>query len=308
MMETSPFHPGELAAQDRAGGGAPGGGIRPYMPDQHRLFFAMLPHLFVASVDGDGWPMAGILTGEPGFIASPDPAILGIRALPLAGDPLHDLLVPGAPVGLLGIDLSNRRRNRANGIVAGRAPEGFVVAVRQSFGNCPQYIQTRLVHADPETPGPLEKLAGLDQVARDIIARADTCFVASWSGPGGDLNGGVDISHRGGLPGFVHAEGDVLTIPDFRGNRYFNTLGNLAVHPRAGLLFVDFETGDVLHLNGEVEIVWDIDGHPAPPGAERLWRFRVTRAWRRARAVPLRWAFDAYAPTSLRAGSWPEAA
>ncbi len=307
-METSPFHAGELTAQQLAGGGGPGGGIRPTMPDQHRLFFAMLPYLFVAAVDGEGWPMAGVLTGDPGFVASPDPAILGIRAVPLPDDPLHDLLVPGAAVGLLGLDLSNRRRNRANGIIAARVPEGFVVAVRQSFGNCPQYIQTRLVQDASEPPGPLEALSGLDGAARNFIARADTCFVASWAGPGADPNGGVDVSHRGGLPGFVHAEGDVLTIPDYRGNRYFNTLGNLAAHPRAGLLFVDFETGDALHLNGEVEIVWDIAGHAAPPGAERLWRFRVTRGWRRRAAVPLRWAFDAYAPQSVRAGNWPQAA
>jgi hypothetical protein len=48
----------------------------------------------------------------------------------------------------------------------------------------------------------------------------------------------------------------VLTIPDFRGNRFFNTLGNLVSDPRAALLFVDFETGDLLHLQGRVEIDW----------------------------------------------------
>ena len=61
---------------------------------------------------------------------------------------------------------------------------------------------------------------------------------------------GADISHRGGRPGFVRVDGDVLTIPDFRGNRYFNTLGNLIAEPRASLLFVDFETGDLLQLQG----------------------------------------------------------
>jgi hypothetical protein len=32
----------------------------------------------------------------------------------------------------------------------------------------------------------------------------------------------MDLSHRGGRPGFVRVDGDVLTIPDFRCNRYFN--------------------------------------------------------------------------------------
>ncbi len=67
---------------------------------------------------------------------------------------------------------------------------------------------------------------------------------------GGGENGGVDISHRGGLPGFVKVAGDVLTIPDFRGNWFFNTLGNLVLTSARLLLFVDFETGDLLHLQG----------------------------------------------------------
>lgn len=67
----------------------------------------------------------------------------------------------------------------------------------------------------------------------------------------------MDVSHRGGPPGFVRLEGQTLTIPDYNGNRYFNTLGNLVSNPRAALLFVDFERGDVLHLQGTTEIVWD---------------------------------------------------
>lgn len=53
-------------------------------------------------------------------------------------------------------------------------------------------------------------------------------------------NRGVDISHRGGLPGFIHIENDNrLLIPDYSDNHFFNTLGNLAANPKAGLLFID---------------------------------------------------------------------
>ena len=65
---------------------------------------------------------------------------------------------------------------------------------------------------------------------------------------------GIDVSHRGGKPGFVRVDdgvgGTVLTFPDFRGNFFFNTLGNITAHPKAGLLFVDHETGGVLQLTG----------------------------------------------------------
>ena len=90
-------------------------------------------------------------------------------------------------------------------------------------------------------------------------------------------HGGLDVSHRGGPPGFVRVDGDVLTIPDYRGNRYFNTLGNLLLEPRAALLFVDFARGEMLQLQGRGDVAWD---EADLPGAERTWRFTVERGWR----------------------------
>jgi hypothetical protein len=39
-------------------------------------------------------------------------------------------------------------------------------------------------------------------------------------------------------------------------------------------------------------------------GAERLWRFHITRGWRRNASVPLRWSFSEYSPVTLRTGVW----
>jgi hypothetical protein len=114
----------------------------------------------------------------------------------------------------------------------------------------------------------------------------------------------VDISHRGGKPGFVRVDDDVLTIPDFAGNRYFNTLGNLLLDPRAALLFPDFANGDVLHVQGRVEIVWDVAETERLEGAERLWRVHVARAWRRRGALPLRWNLQRLSPGVMRTGVW----
>jgi predicted pyridoxine 5'-phosphate oxidase superfamily flavin-nucleotide-binding protein len=215
----------------------------------------------------------------------------------------------GAPVGVLGIDLATRRRNRANGRVAAAAPDGIAIAVEQSFGNCPQYIQARdLVDAgaaDRGAPGATEVLDGLDAEARALVAGADTFFVASASGPRAGRTGGMDVSHRGGRPGFVKIDGDTLVVPDFRGNRYFNTLGNFLLEPRAALLFVDFAAGDLLHLRAEVEVLWDVDGVARPEGAERLWRARIKGGWRRRGALPLSWSFRDVSPATERTGAWP---
>ncbi|MEA2741289.1 MAG: uncharacterized protein QOH05_4596 [Acetobacteraceae bacterium] len=303
-MNETQFHPGEHAAQALAGVASPNAAIRDWMPDQHRAFFGLLPFLPIGTADAGGAPVASILSGPPGFITSPDANTLHIAATLDPEDPAAAFLLPGAPIGLLGIDLATRRRNRANGTLRSVAPEGLTVAVTQSFGNCPQYIQTRSWRDARRAPGPVDRLGSLDPAASGLIGAADTFFVASSSGHGAGAMGGIDISHRGGRPGFVAIDGDTLTIPDFHGNRYFNTLGNLLLDRRAALLFVDWANGTLLHLQGKAEILWDQDGGFA--GAERLWRITVTDGWRRVGAIPLRWTFQDYAPQLGRTGTWNE--
>ncbi|HEY5797824.1 MAG TPA: pyridoxamine 5'-phosphate oxidase family protein [Bosea sp. (in: a-proteobacteria)] len=307
-MAENPFHDGERAAQARAGVSSYGAGIRTFMPDQHRSFFAGLPWLFAGLVNPQGWPLATVLTGEPGFASSPIATTLSVRSLPAADDPAGIALRPGAPIGLLGIEFETRRRNRANGMVTARDARGFDVSVSQSFGNCAKYIQIRhRLGARPGEPGAIEPLAGLDDAARTMIAQADTLFIATAT-PAGHAGGGVDMSHRGGRTGFVRLDGETLTIPDFAGNRYFNTFGNLLLEPRAALLFVDFATGTTLQLQGVTEIIWSGDDVLRLDGAERLWRFHVERGWRRPHALPLRWSEPEFAPTTLETGLWRAAA
>ncbi|SIT32986.1 pyridoxamine 5'-phosphate oxidase family protein [Achromobacter sp. MFA1 R4] len=314
----SPWHAGERQLQNHTGVAARMDlvgrkVIRDYMPDQHREFFAQLPFLVAGAVDAQGDPWAGILEGEPGFAASPDPHTLRIAAMPDTDDPLRAGLGPGKAVGLLGIELHTRRRNRMNGRIQAWDGKRFDVAVAQSFGNCPQYIQSRDFYFSRSPSlrfaAALPGQAGLDAAARALIAAADTFFVASYvDREDGDGGRSVDVSHRGGKPGFVRVDGDVLTIPDFSGNRFFNTLGNLVANPVAGLLFIDFERGDVLQLTGRAEVVLDGPEIAQFQGAERLWRVHVRRVVRRPGALALRWRFESWSPTALATGRWPAAA
>jgi uncharacterized protein len=301
-MAFLPFHADEQAAQALAGQMTRRAPIRPFMPNQHREFFKLLPYLFTATLDRHGWPMASALTGPVGFVSSPDPTTLRIEGLPSADDPAAAGFAAGNDIGLLGIDFTTRRRNRANGRIEA-CDNGLSVRVAQSFGNCAQYIQTRTPAPTMAASSPVEVLAGLDDAARATIANADTFFVASRSRRELGAEGGLDMSHRGGRPGFVAAHGDVLTVPDFRGNRFFNTLGNLLGDPRGGLLFIDFNSGDLLQLQGSATIDWHPDG-AGPSGTERLWRVAVERGWRRRSAFPFRWRFGDYAPTTLATGTW----
>ncbi|KAJ1452448.1 hypothetical protein M885DRAFT_589087 [Pelagophyceae sp. CCMP2097] len=165
-------------------------------------------------------------------------------------------------------------------------------AVDQSFGNCPQYIHKRSqigsAAAMPETPPVAVAAFGPKELK--LIRNADCFFVAS-AYDGGDVSSartGADASHRGGPKGFVKCDGRTLTIPDYSGNNFYNTLGNLLLNPRAGLLFVDFESGEVLTLTGTVEVLWGVAGEAAGTAeTERAWRFTLDRGlWL---ASPLRW-------------------
>lgn len=310
----NPFHAGEQAVHERLGirermVGLGQRVIRTAMPEQHQRFFEQLPFMLAGSVDGAGRPWASVLVGQPGFVRAPGAKRLDFHARPIPGDPLADGLAPGAQLGFLGIELHTRRRNRVNGHVVALDTDGFSIEVEQSVGNCPQYIQGReftwVRDADDLRPRGTEALTALDADARALIQRSDTLFIATHAPASA---GGADVSHRGGRPGFVKVEDDrSVLVPDFTGNFFFMTLGNLQLNPRAGVLFIDFDTGDLLTLTGTAEVVWDGDELTAFDGAERGWRFRMDGGWRLREALPLRWAFRDLSPNSALTGTWVEA-
>lgn len=316
--QESPFHAGEIAIQKRLGVQtkmeAQGRRvIRDYLPEQHQQFYAQLSFLIAGTVDPQGRLWASILVGAPGFLSTPDQRTLQVTTRPLFGDPLAKTLATGIDIGLLGIELSTRRRNRINGTIIAITPDGFAIRVGQSFGNCPQYIQARIDLTgsidDFTAPKPLSLVETLGTLERAIITTTDTFFIATaFQGNQSNLVQGVDVSHRGGKPGFVRVDDDqTLIFPDFAGNNHFNTLGNLMLNPRAGLLFIDFERGDLLYLTGTAEVIWEGDQLDTFVGAERLLRFHLYEG-HRVEGIPLRWSNPDYSPFLDRTGSWEEAA
>lgn len=265
--------------------------IRNYMPEQQMDFFRHLPFIVIGAPDDSGQPWASLLIGTPGFVRAPDENCLQVDALPDRGDPLAEALHIGSHVGLLGIELATRRRNRLNGPILNLGQDGMCIAVAQSFGNCPKYIQPRtlLPQGLPITSHAIETSCSLDDLAVNQIQTADTFFIATHA-PSSQTSSarGSDVSHRGGNAGFVHvASPTTLVWPDFPGNNLFNTLGNLQVNPRAGLLFPDFTSGDLLSLAGWCEVIWE---GAELNGAERAVRFHVTAVRRRPQFLP--WRFS----------------
>ncbi|MGV2835748.1 pyridoxamine 5'-phosphate oxidase family protein, partial [Pseudomonas shirazensis] len=224
----SPWHAGERALQEKAGVAermAVFGQkvIRDYMPDQHRQFYQQLPFMIAASVDPQGRPWATLIEGADGFVSSPDPRQLRLTAKLAKDDPAAAGLAAGQAIGMLGIELHTRRRNRINGVIQTALAGQIDVQVEHAFGNCPQYIQLRDYRRVEGGAQPREDATSLDAWATALIEAADTMFVASYV-EHADGQRSVDVSHRGGRAGFVKVEGNRLTIPDYAGNLHFNTL------------------------------------------------------------------------------------
>ncbi len=314
--QESPFHAGEIAIQERVGVRdrieAQGRRIiRDYLTEQHRQFFAQLPFLVAGTLDRQGRLWASILTGEAGFLSTPDERTLQVTTKPLFGDPIATTLTPGADIGLLGIELATRRRNRLNGNISAIEATGFTVRVGQSFGNCPQYIQARTLESVDEflavtVPQSIALLDPIGEAESAIITAADTFFIATtFRGNRSHPSEGIDVSHRGGKPGFVRVDNArTLTFPDFSGNLHFSTIGNLLLDSRAGLLFIDFDRGDLLYLTGTAATIWDGDELSKFVGAERLIRFEVGAGYRVSGSLPLRWSAPARSPFLDRTGAW----
>ena len=246
------YHSGEREAQRRAGVGdlaeKVGRIIGPTIPTAAAAFLAQRTFIITATTSAGGDVHASILSGPAGFTAALDPSTIRLR--PTAGDRetvIRDLR-ESASIGLLAIDFATRRRIRANGtaIVDG---QDLVVSTREVYSNCPQYIHTRqeLTLQD----GAARRTDQLTQGQMALIAAANTFFIAS-SHP----ERGADASHRGGEPGFVSVTPATVSWLDYPGNNMFNTLGNLLVHERCSLLFVDFQSGNVLRIDGRASIEW----------------------------------------------------
>ncbi|GAB3450850.1 hypothetical protein GCM10027396_27280 [Insolitispirillum peregrinum] len=301
-MEDALFHQGELTLQDRVGSRerlsmAAAKLIRPALSEKHQAFFSALPWVLLAGQDPTGRLWASLRYGEPGFIRVLAPDVVQIRGQALTDDPLAGAWRPGQTVAMLGLAAHIQRRNRVNGVILEVNDGGITLSVQQSYGNCPKYITPRLISllplSEPQQSWPVETGQSLSATARALIQTADTLFIAS-AHPGEASASrraqGADISHRGGDAGFVGIQPDgSLVLPDYSGNQYFNTLGNILLNRQVGLLLIDTATARPLWIRAEAHLCDDPGAVAKFPRAERLLILSVTE-WRLAHsALPLCW-------------------
>lgn len=268
--------------------------IRDAMPEQHRAFFTDQRFVILGALDDTGHPQPFLRAGSQGFMTSPAPTELVIASNPQPFEPEHLCLGSGDKISVLGIEFETRRRNRMNGTVIENNNGRMRIAVDQSFGNCPRYIHVgddvRFAEARAEVT------EGTVLTAHDIahITAADMFFIASRAPQmGADPRAGVDVNHRGGRPGFLKILNEqTLIFPDYNGNNFFNTIGNIMLDARVALLLPDFKNGDALSFAGRAEIMMDADANAANYGATRMVKVILDHIRRASAALPLRYTLQ----------------
>ena len=104
---------------------------------------------------------------------------------------------------------------------------------------------------------------------RAFIEAADCFFLAT-----ADPDGRPDCSYKGGDRGFVKVVDErTIAFPNYDGNGMYLSMGNLSLNPAVGLLFIDFERGHRMRLNGDASI--DLDDPLASQWPEAQFVVRV---------------------------------
>ena len=312
------FHQGELDVQAKANESAialrNGQVVSSNILPGAIPFIAQQNMVVISSVDEAGLPWSSVLFGTPGFIQATDSSSLLLDANKMLineNDPLWKNISNNPQVGVLAIELSTRRRFRVNGRIqkvqgASLADSQFEITVQQAYPNCPKFIQRRNLKIEEQAYSEVlpQAITGnqLTPEHINIITKSDSFFVSSASFIKEKIEHNVDASHRGGFPGFIKVlDNNRLLIPDYQGNSMFNTLGNIHVYPRAGIIIVDYENSRVLQLSGSAKILWDQeDDTNHSSGTKRFWELSVEK-WQET-AIPkgVKWNFQDYSPHNPR--------
>ena len=147
-------------------------------------------------------------------------------------------------------------------------------------------------HEEPDRLGPEEAA---------FIEGRDSFYMATVGAGGWPY-----VQHRGGPPGFVRVLGpERLAFADFRGNRQYISLGNVAGDGRASLFFMDYARRARLKLLGRVSAVPPGEAPEAVEALDPGLRARVERVlvvaveafdWNCPQYIVPRWTAEEIAP------------
>ena len=262
-MWTHPFHEGERRVQQRAGAvqeaDRNGARISAHIPAGAIPFVMQQSLLTLAILDkGAMWCLP--IVGQAGWMSATRESIH--LDLEQAIAPIDQRILSAAEdrqfVGGVVLDFATRRRLRVNGRLERVSDKLLVLTVVESYPNCPKYVAQRTLIWSADAPAAFfEKGESLTAEQRETITTTDVFLIATQH-----PSRGLDTSHRGGNPGFVVSpSAGTISFADYPGNSLFNTLGNLEVDPRTGILVPDFKNGTALAMTGTASVDYDDRKH-----------------------------------------------
>jgi NAD(P)H-flavin reductase/predicted pyridoxine 5'-phosphate oxidase superfamily flavin-nucleotide-binding protein len=318
-LQDLPFHDGETKVRTAMHVPDHDNPTVPTLSPQLANHLQIAPLIAIGTLDKEKRPWTTLWgNGDKGFAQPMGQGIIGIRT-PVTGkyDPVIEELVGkdatgeiireegnGRMVGGLTIDLEKRKRVKMYGrMVAGAlgikddevtghkehiAEIQLVLKIEQSLGNCPKYLNKKHIVPAMAKPELVSDSPVFPQRALEVIEKANLFFISTSQH---DLD--MDTNNRGGPPGFVRVQsndesGAVVVYPEYSGNRLYQSLGNMAVNPRAGLCIPDFETGDMVYFTGTTEILVGKDAAAVLPRSNLAVKIKVTAARFVANALPFR--------------------
>ena len=257
------------------------------MPTQHSQFFSQLPYFPIGVLDNEGRPWATLL-------CSPNVTILSNKELLISSqiaidDHISTILSSGTSGSKylnklnsryfsgVGVDFSNRRRNKLSGWIKNStfSSDNNILTVSlvtdDNMGNCPKYITIRKLIPICRQSEPGIEMKLLNNYAHNLLLKSSTAFLATRHIASVDFNDDSDMgfNHRGGSPGFIrYYESDKsghLVLPDYSGNQFYQSLGNVQSDSTAGLVILDFESGDALHVTGQAINIYNTEADAIMP-------------------------------------------
>ena len=313
-----PWHDGEIRMHKKMGLLEHDNPVASSLTQKAAYSIQSAPLLAVGAIDGEGRPWTTVWGGGPGLGQPLGGSMVGVKT-PV--DALHDPVVQllsspragetgtagpqsnaGKLMGGLIINLDTRKRDKLAGkMVAGaiatleddangeaQAQAQYVFLIEESIGNCPKYLNRKDIRPAATHAKVLSDSPQLSKDAIEVIAKTDLFFVSSTQ----DYKD-MDTNHRGGPIGFVRVTEDqegssVIVWPEYSGNRLYQTLGNLEITPLAGLVFPDFETGDVLYVTGKTETLVGKEANAVIPRSNLAVKLTVTAAKLVGEGLPFR--------------------
>ena len=116
-------------------------------------------------------------------------------------------------------------------------------------------------------------------LVRDVISESDRAFIQGrdmFFLATADASGRPTCSYKGGEPGFIRVlDARTVAFPNYDGNGMYLSTGNILVNADVGLLFIDFEQGNRMRLEGTASIDLDDTLRDEYPEAQFVVRVRA---------------------------------